>query len=118
MAEDFEIRFYEGVISRSPNYIEALIPLAELYTKAGLHAKGLEMDKRLAVLCPEDDTVFYNLGCSYALTGDKENALEALEKAVALGYRDSGHLQKDKDLKSLHEEDRYQKLVSRLAGKF
>lgn len=116
--EQFEIRFYEGVITRSPNYIEALIPLAELYTRAGLYDKGLEMDKRLAVLCPEDETVFYNLGCSFALTGHKDQAIEALEKAVALGYYDADHLKKDEDLKSLHDEDAFQRLVSRLERKY
>ena len=39
---DFEISFLEGVLKHRPNYIDALAPLAEAYTRRGLFEKGLE----------------------------------------------------------------------------
>jgi lipopolysaccharide biosynthesis regulator YciM len=53
----FEIVFYENILKHSPGFIEALIALAELYTKEGMHDKGLELDRRLAELRPEDPVI-------------------------------------------------------------
>ena len=66
---DFEISFLEGVLKHRPNYIDALAPLAEAYTRRGFFEKGLEIDKRLAFLCQDDPVVHYNLACSYVLSG-------------------------------------------------
>ena len=110
--KDFEIVFYEGVLKRRPDYVDALIPLAEAYTRNGQHEKGLEMDKRLAELCKEDPVVHYNLACSYALVGNKKEALRALRSAVKLGYCDFAHLRKDADLKSLQDDPEFQSIAS------
>lgn len=107
---DFEIAFYEGVLKRTPHYIEAIIPLAEAYTRKGLYKKGLEMDLRLTELCADDPVAYYNLACSYALLGKKQEALTALQKAVALGYSDFRHLRKDADLKSLDGDPVFEKI--------
>ena len=37
---DFEISFLEGVLKHRPNYIDALAPLAEAYTRRGFFEKG------------------------------------------------------------------------------
>ncbi len=108
--EDFEIAFFERLIQGAPNFVEALAPLAELYTKKGRYEKGLQIDKRLARLRPGDAVVHYNLACSYALVGKKEEAFETLERAIRLGYDDFDHLKRDPDLKGLHEEPRFQAL--------
>ena len=107
---DFEIRFFEGVIKQSPDYIDALIPLAEAYTRSGLYEKGLEIDKQLSYLCKNNPVVYYNLACSYALVGKKREALKALNQAIRLGYEDLKHLRKDADLKSLHGMPAFEKL--------
>lgn len=109
----FEIEFYEGILAEDPDFVDALIPLAEAYTKAGLCEKGLEADLRLARLCPDDPTVRYNLACSYALTGRRDEALATLERAIELGYRDVGHMLKDKDFVSLHDDERFAELIAR-----
>ena len=109
----FEIRFYEALLADDPDFADALVPLAEAYTKAGLYDKGLEADQRLARLRPTDPTVHYNLACSYALTGDKDKALATLERAIELGYRDVDFLMKDKDLVSLRDDERFAQLIGR-----
>jgi len=114
---DFEILFYERIVNSCPNYVEALRALAECYTSKGLYEEGLQMDIRLAKLCPKDSAVQYNLACSYALTHDRKAAFLALEKALELGYRDFKHLQVDQDLKSLHTEARFKELVSKYTQK-
>ena len=108
---DFEISFYEKIVKDKPNYVEALIPLAEAYTKKGRFQDGLEIDKRLSLLCLEDPTVYYNLACSYALVDQKDHAIASLKHALALGYRDLKHLLQDSDLKKLHGNPDFEELV-------
>jgi len=115
---DFEIKFFEDLIKDNPKFVDALIPLAEAYTKKGLHKKGLTIDKRLARLRKEDPVVHYNLACSYSLTGQKKEALTSLEKAIALGYRDFEYILKDKDLKNLHSDSSFQSLIPPKARSF
>lgn len=110
----FEITFYEKILKESPDFVEALSALAESYTRAEDYQKGLELDKRLAVLCPEDPLVFYNLACSFALTGSADQAIESLEAAVRFGYDEPEHMSKDPDLESLHGDERFKKLLARL----
>ena len=108
---DFEIAFYEGVVKDSPDYVEALIPLAEAYTRKGLIEKGLGIDKRLSRLCKKDPVVHYNLACSLALAGKKKDAIKTLRRAIDLGYLDFNHLKKDADLKSLQDDPEFQRLT-------
>ncbi len=110
---DFEIVFYEGVVRQKPNYVEALIPLADAYTRKGLYEKGLMIDRRLATLCKDDPVVHYNLACSLALLKKKKEALAALKKAIQFGYTDFGHMRRDADLKSLHGTPEFEKLLKR-----
>lgn len=108
---DFEISFFEGLVKRNPNFVDALIPLAEAYTKKGLYRKGLVIDKRLARLRKYDPVVHYNLACSLALVGEKDEAFLTLGRAVQLGYRDWEHLKRDPDLKSLQDDPRFEALI-------
>ncbi len=109
----FEIAFYEGILVEDPEFVDALLPLAEAYTKAGLHDKGLEADLTLSRLRPNDPTVHYNLACSFALTGRRDEALKALEYAITLGYTDLDFMLTDADLVSLHDEERFAELIGR-----
>ena len=85
---DIEIGFLEGVVRRDPQYLEALQILGDDYTRRGKYKEGLSIDEQLSQLRPDDPLVYYNLACSYALTDHFEAAIETLERAISLGYRD------------------------------
>jgi hypothetical protein len=103
--------FLEGVSRRCPENPDVLKPLADLYTRVGRFDQGLRVDLELARLCPEDCIVWYNLGCSFALTGRKDRAFDALGRAVSLGYDDHESMRRDADLASLHEDPRFDELL-------
>ena len=109
---DFEISFFGGIVRRRPDYIEALIPLAEAYTRKGLREQGLRIDQRLSRLCKDDPIVYYNLACSLALAERTEDAIQALHKAIRLGYRDFTYMKKDPDLHSLALHPTFKKMTS------
>ena len=79
---DFEISFYEGLLSIKPDFINALIALGDAYTKRGRYKDGLIIDKRLVKLKPRDFIVQYNLACSYSLLRMAESCLRAIKRAV------------------------------------
>ncbi|MFH1063312.1 MAG: tetratricopeptide repeat protein [Candidatus Omnitrophota bacterium] len=108
----FEIEFYEKLLKDNPDYVDALIPLAEAYTKAGQYSNGLLVDKQLAKLKPEDAIVQYNLSCSYCLLQQLDEAFVALKSAITLGYNDFHHLDSDPDLFYLREDRRYKEMIS------
>lgn len=108
---DFEISFFESLLKENPNFVDALIPLGDAYTKRGLYEKGLEVDLRLAELLPLDPLVYYNLACSYSLLGKIDLALQTLEKAIKLGYKDFRFMNKDPDLENVRKDNRYLYLI-------
>ncbi|MBN1688353.1 MAG: hypothetical protein JW893_04570 [Candidatus Omnitrophica bacterium] len=111
---DFEIRFFEKIIKEKPDHIDALKLLAEAYTRKKHYSEGLDMDQRLSVLCPEDPVVHYNLACSLALVGKKEQAIQALKLSMKMGYVDLEHLKKDPDLDVLREDPSFHELIKSL----
>ncbi len=114
---DFEIAFYEGLVLKYPDFIDALVPLAEGYTRRGLHERGLKIDLLLTQLRGEDPIVWYNLGCSYSLMNRVEDACEAISRSIALGYHDLKHLRTDPDLSNLHRSPSYRRLLELLANR-
>ncbi|MDE2027329.1 MAG: hypothetical protein KGK03_03565 [Candidatus Omnitrophica bacterium] len=114
---DFEISFYENILRSTPDFIQALAAIGDLYTKAGLWQKGLEVDIKLSGLRPEDPVVFYNLACSYALLNQTRAALGALTKAIDLGYDDFEHMKGDTDLDNLLKDEHFQQYIKQLEKK-
>ena len=111
---DIEIQFIEGVVRRDPKYAEAWQVLADDYTSRGRFAEGLEADEKLSHIRPQDPTVHYNLACSYSRTGQIDAAAAALERALALGYRDFKWLTRDPDLANLRKHPSYKSIRARI----
>jgi len=111
---DFEIGFYEEVLKRKPNFMEALQALGNAYTARGLYHKGLEADMKCVSLRPADPIGHYNLACSYSLLKDIEAAFKALIRAIDLGYGDLFHMAKDPDLENLRKDKRFLHLIVKL----
>jgi ketosteroid isomerase-like protein len=57
---------------------------------------------------------FYNLACAFALSGEKEKALDNLDKAVNAGFTDRQQYETDSDLDSLRETGRFKELLKKL----
>ena len=86
---DFDIDFFERVLARKPDSIEVLRILAELVSKKGLVGRAVELDR--------------NLACSFARAGRSDDAIDALSRAILLGYDDLDHMESDPDLESIRK---------------
>lgn len=67
-------------------------------------------------LAPESSGDAYDRGCCHARAGETHAAFEALNRAVDLGEHDGQHLQTDADLSILHEDPRWQTLVTKISA--
>jgi tetratricopeptide (TPR) repeat protein len=59
---------------------------------------------------------YYNLGCGYAILGEKDKAFVALDKAVSMGYKSKDQYMNDPDLNSLRSDKRYETLLTKLSN--
>ena len=114
---EFEIDFFEKILKDAPDFIEALVAIGDLYTRAGYWQKGLDIDLKLLRLRPEDPIVHYNLACSYALLNQTRAALGALSKAIDLGYNDFQHLKEDPDLENLLKDEQFKTFIAQVEKK-
>lgn len=110
---DFEIVFYERLLAETPDFVDALRALGEAYSRRGWYEKGLRVDEQLIRLKTGDPVVWYNLACSYSLLNRPDEAIDALRKAIGLGYDDFEYLLKDPDLSTAHRSPKLRQLLER-----
>jgi hypothetical protein len=71
----------------------------------------VETCRKGVTLLPDDPTWRYNLACSLAYLRNPKPALDALEKAIDLGFRDADAIAADRDLSRLSKLPRFKELV-------
>ena len=79
-----------------------------------------ETTRKGTELLPEDPVWRYNHACALSYYKDGKRALDELEKAVELGFRDVETIRRDSDLKRVSGDPRFAEILSRaeeLAGK-
>lgn len=59
----------------------------------------------------------YDVACGHAILGEKDKALEWLEKAIDMGWKDAAHIESDADLETLRDEERFKRLLETLKRK-
>ena len=109
--QEFEIEFFGRILERYPKHLDVLRRQTRLLSNAGMREAGLECNRRLASVLPHDPQVHYHLACSLAAVGEINEALQALQIAIDLGFRDFEHLEADPDLDSLRDHPRFQALL-------
>ena len=108
---DFELEFFGGILERHSDYVDVLRVMGNNLTLKGRYAQGLNIDKRLIQLRPNDPLAHYNLACSYALLKQPDQAIRALRRAVELGYRDFRYMREDRDLDAIRHDPRFRQLL-------
>jgi tetratricopeptide (TPR) repeat protein len=106
-------RAFEQIALREPGNGLAWARLGHIrYNRQNLRGAlaAVEQAERLGFDPP---TMRYDLACLHALLGNRDQALEFLDRAVASGFRDLALLREDKDLDSLRDDSRFRRIVER-----
>ena len=81
--------------------------------RAGRTDEMERVSREGVALMPNDANWQYNLACALAYRADKGEALEALERAIMLGFRDPAAIRADNDLKQLTALPKFEELVKK-----
>lgn len=113
-------KLHEG-INRAKKQLEinpldrrALSLTAGNLVEIGEREEGLRFISKALELYPEDVGVLINAACFFALDGNKEKALNLLEKVFGKGFGKKDWIEYDPDYNSLRDEPRFQALLARL----
>jgi tetratricopeptide (TPR) repeat protein len=110
------IQGYDAVLKQDPSQGAAWFRLGYALHASGKLERACEVHAKAAEFPQFAPVAVYNLGCARALLGQPDAAFAALDRAVALGFRDVGQLDGDAVLASLHADARWANLRARVAG--
>ena len=70
-----------------------------------------------SVLIKEDKGNCYDAACLYSVMGEKEKAIEYLQKSLELGFRRFVHIKRDRDLNNIRNTNEFKKLIQKYETK-
>jgi hypothetical protein len=68
-------------------------------------------------LRPDHPQAFFRLAAARAQSGQKRLAMEALTRAVALGFNDAARLERSEEFASLRQEKAFKEIIEKLRTK-
>lgn len=111
----FHRGLFETAIELEPDNLECLVGLGDIYAREESYQQSNAIDKKLIKLCPDEPRFHYNLACSHSLLGEITSGLNALEKALELGFDDLDQILRDKDLDGVRDCDEFFDLLARFS---
>jgi tetratricopeptide (TPR) repeat protein len=113
----------EDIISVVERHVElypeegrALCLGAGALLQVGDRDRCLQWLARALAVDPEESSILYNAACTYSLLGEKQQAIELLEKAVRNGFGHKEWIENDPDFISIREFPRFQALLQGLSS--
>jgi tetratricopeptide (TPR) repeat protein len=92
---------YHKALNHDRELQEAYINLSSAYLGAKKYGEAFDTLESLEKINPLAPLLHFNLACYYSLTEDLPASLNALKKAVELGYKEFKEIQTDPDLQNL-----------------
>lgn len=108
------IRRAEQVLALNPQDGRALSLGAGALIDDGQTERALEWSRQALELYPHDTSALVNVACVHARVGQKDEALDLLERVFARGCGKRDWIANDPDYASLRNEARFQRMLSRV----
>jgi serine/threonine protein kinase/Tfp pilus assembly protein PilF len=100
-------------VTRHPESPRAYYLGSGIYFDLGERAEGMRwVDKALHV-DPSDPGVHYNVACTLARAGERERALDHIERAMELGFAGMKWLSNDPDMATLKDDPRFKAAIKK-----
>jgi tetratricopeptide (TPR) repeat protein len=104
---------WQKVVDANPHLGRAWRELGTALLRKGDYRKAIPAFERTRELgSGYPFNAAYNIACCHALLGEKEQALDWLQKALDLGFRSLRQIREDNDLRSLRDDERFKKMVA------
>lgn len=101
-------------VEKDPKYALAYYDLGVLLAKIKSRQEEAHRCFMTAIkLDPNLAWSYYAVACLHALSGEKEQALDYLKQSLEKGLSDKKHIDSDKDLDSLREEEEFKNLMNK-----
>jgi len=81
---DKAIEAYENALTQNPNYVEAMINLANIYYTKRAFERGRQLLERAVQLDPNNHTIYYNLGNLYDEAAELDKSIKSYHRALEL----------------------------------
>lgn len=104
---DQAIHNYEMALNHDPDIHEVYINLSTVYLKLKNYQRASQTLATLRAKNPDLPSLHYNLACYYSLTQQTDLSLEALKKALDLGYSRIEDIKTDPDLTQVRQTPGY-----------
>jgi serine/threonine protein kinase/tetratricopeptide (TPR) repeat protein len=108
---DREREVLQQQLHRFPDDVRARILLASDLAILGQIHEAVQHVKIAVAMRPSDANVLYNAACTYGILAMKKEAMETLRRSMDAGYYNADWCTKDPDLKILHDEPEFKKLI-------
>ncbi|MBX3298145.1 MAG: protein kinase [Acidobacteria bacterium] len=105
------------VLAENPR-MDGIKPLYAIYLAGSGRsdeARAQLTDDALAISRADHDMAYW-VGATYALLGDKDLAFKWLNKAVKLGNQNKPHFERDMNLESLRDDERWPELMAKMSA--
>ena len=110
---DSAIKEFTLAIDKYPRYAFAYSYRAVAYIEQRkFKPAGEDLNKTLEIN-PNDAIAYYNLAAFYSLQNESDRALDSLDHALALGFKDYDFLLKDPDLKKVRRHPKFRKVLEK-----
>jgi adenylate cyclase len=113
-AQEGALEHVSKYLELNPNEARPYVLGAGALARLGDTDRARQWTERAISLAPDDDAILYNAGCAFALLGEQERALDALERAIDAGLAGGDWVPLDPDWEQLRDHPRFQALIARL----
>ena len=108
------IHNYKMALHHDKTLHEVYVNLSTAYLKGKQFSDAFKTLQDLEKQQPQHSMLHYNLACYHSLTGDLASALNSLQQAVKLGFKNKQQIQTDPDLKNLRRGTLFQDWIEQL----
>ena len=110
------VTHYRMALHHNINFEEAYVNLSTAYLSGKKFNESQKILSTLEEINPSNPSLHYNLACYHALTGQDGPALNALQRAVELGFKNIESVETDPDLENLRSNPKFEKWWKTLQG--
>jgi transcriptional regulator GlxA family with amidase domain len=111
---DAAIAIYRSLIAADRNDAEAWLSLGRTLHRLKRYEEAIAAHLEAVKGAPQRRIALFNLSCEYALTGQRDKALETMAQAIEAGFRYKWAYEEDEDLAAIRDDARFKALVASL----